>query len=94
MCVLRSELPGHLNVRAVLRHCVPNKGLRSLAPLCGYPLKTKCVTTKSHAFCIVNCLTKTPLTVMLFFWWGKVDSNFVRNVYYDFLRLKQSILFL
>ena len=31
---------------------------------------------------------------MLFFWWGKVDSNFVRNVYYDFLRLKQSILFL
>lgn len=28
-----------------------------------------------------------------FYWWGKVDSNFVGNVYYDFLRLKQSILF-
>ena len=39
MCVLRSEQPGHLNVRAVLRHCVPNKGLRSLAPLCGYPCR-------------------------------------------------------
>ncbi len=30
MCVLRSEQPGHLNVRAVLRHCVPNKGLHPL----------------------------------------------------------------
>ena len=30
MCVLRSEHPGHLNVRAVLRHCVPNKGLHPL----------------------------------------------------------------
>ena len=30
MCVLRSERPGHLNVRAVLRHCVPNKGLHPL----------------------------------------------------------------
>ena len=28
-----------MNVRAVLRHCVPNKGLRSLAPLCGYPCR-------------------------------------------------------
>ena len=30
MCVLRSEHPRHLNVRAVLRHCVPNKGLHPL----------------------------------------------------------------
>ena len=29
-CVLRSEQPGHLNVRAVLRHFVPNKGLHPL----------------------------------------------------------------
>ena len=50
MCVLRSEHPRHLNVWGVLRHCVPNKGLRSLAPLCGYPLKTKCVTKKVTRF--------------------------------------------
>ena len=30
MCVLRSEQLGHLNVRGVLRHCVPNKGLHHL----------------------------------------------------------------
>lgn len=29
-CVLRSEQPGHSNVRAVLRHSVPNKGLPPL----------------------------------------------------------------
>lgn len=28
-----------------------------------------------------------------FYWWGKVDSNFVRNVYYNFFSLKQFILF-
>ena len=27
MCALLGEQPGHLNVRAVLRHTVPNKGL-------------------------------------------------------------------
>ena len=26
-------------------------------------------------------------------WWGKVDSNFARKVYYNFFSLKQSILF-
>ena len=30
MCVLRIKQPGHLNVRAVLHHCVPNKGLHPL----------------------------------------------------------------
>lgn len=30
MCALRGEQPGHLNVRAVLRHTVPNKGLHPL----------------------------------------------------------------
>lgn len=40
VCALcEAERPGHLNVRVVLRHCVPNKGLRSLAPLCGYPCR-------------------------------------------------------
>ena len=40
VCALcETERPGHLNVRGVLRHCVPNRGLRSLAPLCGYPCR-------------------------------------------------------
>ena len=30
MCALRGEQPGHSNVRAVLRHCVPNKGMPPL----------------------------------------------------------------
>ena len=31
VCALcETEQPGHLNVRAVLRHCVPNKGLHPL----------------------------------------------------------------
>ena len=31
VCALcEAEYPGHLNVRAVLRHCVPNKGLHPL----------------------------------------------------------------
>ena len=30
MRALRGEQPGHLNVRAVLRHCVPYKGLHPL----------------------------------------------------------------
>ena len=30
MCVLRIEHPGHMNVRGVSRHCVPNKGLHPL----------------------------------------------------------------
>ena len=46
----RPNTPDTQNVRGVLRHCVPNKGLRSLAPLCGYPLKTKCVTKKVTRF--------------------------------------------
>ena len=37
MCVLRSLSPGQLRVRAVLRHCVPYKGLHPLRRLCGYP---------------------------------------------------------
>lgn len=37
VCVLReTEQSGHLNVRTVLRHYVPNKGLRSLVLLCSY----------------------------------------------------------
>ena len=46
----RPNAPDTQNVRGVLRHCVPNKGLRSLAPLCGYPLKTKRVTKKVTRF--------------------------------------------
>ena len=37
MCVLRSEQPGQLNVRAVLRHFVRNKGLHPLRCLRSYP---------------------------------------------------------
>ena len=37
MCALRGEQPGHLNVRAVLRHFIPNKGVPPLRCLCSYP---------------------------------------------------------
>ena len=37
MCVLRSRQPGHLNVRAVLRHFVPYKGLHPLRRMRVYP---------------------------------------------------------
>ena len=40
MCALRGRQPGHLNVRAVLRHFVPNKGLHPLRRLHVYPLWT------------------------------------------------------
>ena len=55
VCALcETEHPGHLNVRGVLRHCVPNKGLRSLAPLCGYP----CRLGQQKRFCKPFPLTK------------------------------------
>lgn len=37
MCALRGRQPGHLKVRAVLRHFVPYKELRPLRRFCGYP---------------------------------------------------------
>ena len=37
MCVLRSRQPERLNVRAVLRHFVPYKGLHPLRRLRVYP---------------------------------------------------------
>ena len=37
MCVLRSRQPGRLNVRAVLRHSIPYKGLHPLRRLRVYP---------------------------------------------------------
>ena len=62
VCALsETKHPGHLNVRGVLCRCVTNKGLHPLLRESGYSLKTKCVTAKSHAFCIFNCLTNTPL---------------------------------
>lgn len=49
VCVLRkTEQSGHLNVRTVLRHYVPNKGLR---PLCCF----------AAILVDINCLTNTPL---------------------------------
>ena len=39
------------------------QGAAPLAPLGGFPLKAKGVTTKSHAFCLFYCLTNTPLKV-------------------------------
>ena len=39
MYILRSEHPGHLNVRGVVCYCVPNKGL--------YPLRHE---MSGHAF--------------------------------------------
>ena len=47
VCVLReTEQSGHLNVRTVLRHYVPNKGLRPLRRESGYDHNAKGVTTK------------------------------------------------
>lgn len=37
MCALRGRQPGQPNVRAVLRHFVPNKGLHPLRRLRVYP---------------------------------------------------------
>jgi len=37
MCALRGRQPGHLEVRAVLRHFVPYKGLHPLRCLRSYP---------------------------------------------------------
>ena len=46
VCTLcETEHPGHLNVRGVLRRCVPNKELYPLRRESGYPLKAKDVTT-------------------------------------------------
>lgn len=66
VCALcEAEQPGRMNVRGTFHHYIPNMGLYPLRRESGYPLKTKCVTTKtpkSHAFCISHCLTNTPLT--------------------------------
>ena len=49
VCVLReTEQSGHLNVRTVLRHYVPNKGLRPL----------RCFAA---ILVDINCLMTTPL---------------------------------
>ena len=46
VCALcETEHPGHLNVRGVLRHCVPNKGLHPLRRESGYLLMAKGATT-------------------------------------------------
>ena len=37
MCALLGEQPGHLNVRAVLRHFIPNKGVPPLRCHSSYP---------------------------------------------------------
>ena len=50
VCVLReTEQSGHLNVRTVLRHYVPNKGLRPL----------RCFAA---ILVDINCLANTPLS--------------------------------
>ena len=50
VCVLReTEQSGHLNVRTVLHHYAPNKGLRPL----------RCFAA---ILVDINCLTNTPLT--------------------------------
>ena len=36
-----TEYPGHLNVRGVLRRCVPNKGLRSVRRFTAILLRQK-----------------------------------------------------
>ena len=76
ICALcEAEQPGHMNVRGALRHYIPNKGLYPLRRESSYPLKTKCVTTKSHAFCISNCLTNTPLNSAASFWFYEIRRS-------------------
>ena len=63
VCTLcETEHPGHLNVRGVLRHCVPNKGLHPLRRESGYPLKAKDVTTFVTPFAYFTVLRTTPET--------------------------------
>ena len=59
-------------IKNLTAFCLSNiyKGLYPLRRESGYPLKTKCVTTKSPkslAFRISNCLTNPPLTPKNFF---------------------------
>ena len=55
VCALgETEHPGHMNVRGISRHCVPNKGAAPLAPLCGYP----CRLGQQKRFCKPFSLTK------------------------------------
>ena len=55
VCALcEAEYPGHLNVRAVLRHCVPYKGLHPLRRESGYP----CRLGQQKRFCKPFPLTK------------------------------------
>ena len=45
-----------------------------LAPLCGFPLKTKCVTKKvTHFADLTNCLMNTPLKRQAFFFFVRLS---------------------
>ena len=60
ICALgETEHPGHLNVRGVLRHYVPSKGLHPLRLESGYPHKAKGATTFITPFAFVTVL-RTP----------------------------------
>lgn len=62
VCVLReTEQSGHLNVRTVLRHYVPNKGLRPL----------RCFAA---ILVDINCLTNTPLMAGWFLYFSRFSS--------------------
>ena len=57
VCTLcETEHPGHLNVRGVLRRCVPNKELYPLRRFAAILLRQKAWLSSWHAFCIFYCL--------------------------------------
>ncbi|MGM9588370.1 MAG: hypothetical protein ACI3VA_12910, partial [Candidatus Limivicinus sp.] len=55
-CDAKSKHPGLLNIRGVLRHCVPNKGLHPLRHYSTYPFKAKGVTAKVTPFAYFTVL--------------------------------------
>ena len=57
VCTLcETEHPGHLNVRGVLRRCVPNKELYPLRRFAAILLRQKAWLSSWHAFYIFYCL--------------------------------------
>ena len=63
VCVLReTEQSGHLNVRTVLRHYVPNKGLRPLRCFAAILVDINCLTNTPLKPCGVFCISRKKKT--------------------------------
>ena len=60
MCALRGRQPGHLNVRAVLRHFVPYKGVPPLRCHSSYP-SALCSGNRLLALTISAAKSENPM---------------------------------